>query len=112
MRLRVISAGDTFGVNGSAAPLACASKGATSDEQPEKRKLFIRTMTSGKHTIAFDPDMTIDGVKELIYEEMGSLPQDQRVIFAGKQLDDWHTLSYYNVKQGCILHINERLRGC
>ena len=73
--------------------------------------ISIQTLTGKTLSFKVLGSDTVANLKGRIFDADGIPPDQQRIIFAGRQLEDGRTLSEYNISGGDRLHLILRLRG-
>lgn len=71
----------------------------------------VKTLTGKEIELDIEPNDNIQRVKERVEEKEGIPPQQQRLIFGGKQLADDRSARDYHIEGGSVLHLVLALRG-
>uniref|UniRef100_A0A8C5HBI5 Ubiquitin-like protein NEDD8 n=1 Tax=Gouania willdenowi TaxID=441366 RepID=A0A8C5HBI5_GOUWI len=69
------------------------------------------TLTGKEIEIDIEPTDKVERIKERVEEKEGIPPQQQRLIYSGKQMNDEKTAADYKIQGGSVLHLVLALRG-
>jgi ubiquitin len=74
-------------------------------------QIFVKSINGKSRTLNVQPTDTIARMKQIIQDKEGIAPEEQRLIFAGKNLDDTKTVADYNLQSESTVHLVLRVRG-
>jgi ubiquitin len=87
------------------------SSSKTLPKSPDWMQIFVRTLLGKRFTLEVFKTERIEDVKRKIQNEEGIPPDQQKLIFAGRQLEDGYTLQDYSIQKDSTLRLILRLRG-
>lgn len=83
----------------------------TRDHSRGWMQIFLKNLDGATFTLEVSDTTSVSDIKQYVYEKVGTFVDSQRLIFAGKQLEDYRTLKDYKITKESTLHLVLRLRG-
>ncbi len=91
---------------------ATATATAKKPECEVEMELYIKELDGHTTVVYAAASVTIEQLKARVQDLNGTPPDQQRLVFMGKQLEDGRTLAEYNIERSSTIHLIKRLRGC
>ncbi|PKU61813.1 Ubiquitin [Dendrobium catenatum] len=80
-------------------------------DNDEKMQIFVKPLNGNKFILQVEPSETISNMKVMIKEKQGINTDEQRLVYAEKELKDERTLAYYNIQKDNTIYLIVRLQG-
>lgn len=84
---------------------------ANYDYKEERFQIYVKTLTGKSFTLFAHASLPLEDLKEMIQKSEGIPTDQQRLIFAGEQMEDGNTLDFYGIQKESTIHLMLRLRG-
>ncbi len=81
------------------------------DRDLSQMTIFVKDHVGKVSTVIIKKSATIEDLKKMLVHKTGMPVDQQRLIFAGRQLEDGRTLADYNICPDSTMHLVQRLRG-